>query len=356
MRRICVFNGDMSRGGGTERMTQILANGLAKFPEYKVIVISLSGKDTRPFYPLNDNVDLFYLNISGNFCIFKVIYRMYSLLRQLSIDIVINVDVVLGIYTFPLKILGKKVKIVSWEMFSVCNDLGISWIRQIRQLALWLSDYYVCLTENDCKELKRMYSVKIPLICIYNPYIGYRSAYNDLSSKNIITVGNFYKTKGFDLAVLVAEKLFIKHPDWKWYFYGDGIELSNIIRMVKDRNLENNIIFGGRISGKDIICKYEQASIYVMTSRSEGFGLVLLEAMAKRLPVIAFDVPFGPREIIKDKINGELIPAFDINIMSDSLDRLISNKELRKSYSNHSQDDMNRFSLDKFIERWKSIL
>ena len=98
---ICIFNGDMSRGGGTERITQILANGLSEQAQYIIYVLNLNNESGKCFYPLNENVHFVVLNSVG---IKNKIIELRHFLKKENIDILINVDVMLGIYSLPATI------------------------------------------------------------------------------------------------------------------------------------------------------------------------------------------------------------------------------------------------------------
>ena len=343
----------MSRGGGTERMTQILSSLLSSLPEFSVYVTSLRPC-SKPYYKLNDNIKFQTLNLS-KIPILSSIWQLYKIQKRNSIDIIINVDTFLSIYTIPLKIFSRKLKVISWEMFNLANDMGITWSHQLRQFALRWGDYYICQTYKDLLDFKSTFDIKKPITYIYNPceYTTCASNY-DISSKRIVTAGNFFKTKGYDLATEVAKLVLPKHQDWQWYFYGDGVELENVKSIIKKYNLEKQVVFAGRTN--DISEIYRNASIYVMTSRLEGFGLVLVEAKSYNLPTIAFDCPSGPREIIENNISGFLIPAFKIQEMADKLDFLISNNSIRLEFSKNATKNLHKFSISTFLSTWTDII
>lgn len=351
MKNICILNGDMSRGGGTERMTQLLANLLVEKSEYNVIVLSLNNLSGKIFFQLDKRVQVATLKPGG---LIKKIYDLYRFTKKNQIDILINVDVMLGIYSLPAKILNKNLKLIAWEMFNIRNDIGSKHTKIIRQICLLFSSYYVCLTKADMNAFQNEMRIRCPITYIYNP-IDYDDTYGGYSieSKKIITAGHFFYTKGFDLAVEVAKNVFDKHPDWIWEFYGDGIELEKVKLLAKKYNLTDNIVFRGRT--KEILAAYKQSSMYIMTSRTEGFGLVLTEAKSCNLPTIAFDVEFGPGEIIEDGISGYLIKPFDCKYMAEKICYLIENPTIRMQFSSHAKDNLEQFSVENFSKAWESV-
>lgn len=105
----------------------------------------------------------------------------------------------------------------------------------------------------------------------------------------------------------------------------------------------------------DIYSVYTNYSILVMTSEFEGFPMSLLEGMCNGLPMVSFDVPTGPNEIIQDGHNGYLIKPFDINSMADSLSHLIDNKMIRKNFSKNNKEFTSDFGLKLIISKWISL-
>lgn len=356
MKNICFLCGDITRGGGTEKVTEILSRELSK--KHNVFVLSLNKGNEKLFFNFSSAVHLNFIN-EGVFKnkylqIIQQAYLINSYCRENQISTLINVDVVLFAYSFLTKLLNQKLNLISWEQFCIKNDLGFKKSLFLRKIALRYSDYYVCLTKSDVLEIKKNMKVKSNLISIYNPFLFSGKVDYDNRKKIIVTVGNFFSVKGFDLAVLAAEKVFARNPEWKWYFCGDGLEFEKIRMLIREKKLENKIVLTGRL--KNVSDILNTASIYVMTSRSEGFGMVLLEAKAASLPVIAFDVPYGPREIINDKINGYLIKPFEINVMAEAINNLIEDKELRYEFANQSCSNMQQFDISETIKKWNEII
>lgn len=150
---ILILDGDMSRGGGTERMTRILSSLLSDKSYYSIFVVSLNPC-VKSYYELDEKIRFISLH-KGSVPILSSIWQLYRLTKEFRIDIIINVDSFLSIYTIPLKLICWKLKIVSWEMFNIENNLGIKWSNQLRQFALRWSDYYICLTQKDLFAFKK---------------------------------------------------------------------------------------------------------------------------------------------------------------------------------------------------------
>ena len=349
--KVCIFNGDMSRGGGTERITQLLANALAEDENYDVWVMNCRNDKGNSYYPLSDRVCMETL---PNVSFLKKIKALRKFLKGNQIDVIINVDVMLGMYSFPATF-GVKTRVIAWEMFNISNDIGSKHTKTIRKLSLRCGAYYVNQTKGDMEAFLKVYKVRCPITYIYNPcakneeYIDY-----DRCSKTIMTAGHFFYTKGYDLALEAAKFVFDKHPDWQWRFIGDGAHFDSLKMKATEYGLENNVVFAGRTN--QIAEEYKKAALYVMTSRTEGFGLVLTEAKSYNLPTIAFDVDFGPREIIEHEKSGYLVKAFDVEHMAKCICELIENEEKRVLFASHAKDNLGTFSQENFVRAWKNIL
>ena len=349
--KVCIFNGNMSRGGGTERITQILANALVQETDYEVYVLSCNNESGTSYYPLDERVQMDTL---PNVSLLKKISALRKFLKRNQIGVIINVDVMLGIYSLPATF-GIKTKVIAWEMFNISNDIGSKHTKTVRKLSLRHCAYYINQTKGDMDAFLAAFKVRCPIAYIYNPceanetYTDY-----DKQSKIIMTAGHFFYTKGYDLALEVAKLVFNKHPDWQWRFIGDGTHFESLKAKSSEYGLDNNVIFAGRTN--QISEEYKKASLYVMTSRTEGFGLVLTEAKSYNLPTLAFDVDFGPREIIEHEKSGYLVKAFDIERMAECICELIENEEKRVEFSNCAKENLDTFSKQSFVNNWIALL
>lgn len=357
MKTICFFEGDMSRGGGTERMTAIVANELASINKYNILIISLYNKNNISYFTLNNKVKHISLHSHPNaskFSILKSIVTLKDILKINKVDVLINVDVMLGIFSIPA-ILFSKIKLISWEHFNYLDDIGSRYTNYLRKISIFFCKKYIVLTDQDEIKFKQnnRFSNKITRIyntCIYDKdYIDY-----NVQSKIIISAGNMFNIKGFDMVVEIGKIVFDKHPDWKWYIYGDGVELNKIQTKIKNYKLDENIVIKSRT--QEIERAYRESSIYVLTSRMESFGLVLLEAQSNNLPVVSFDIPSGPSEIIENNINGFLIKPFNVNDMAQKICILIEDENKRKYFSQHAKKNIYKFDIENVISQWQQII
>ena len=174
--------------------------------------------------------------------------------------------------------------------------------------------------------------------------------------KTVVAVGRISAVKRFDLLVQEFAALHEKVPDWKLRIIGDGEDRESLERLISDKKAEDYIILAGRKNGEEVTAEMLHASIYAMTSESEGFPFVLLEAQSCALPLIAFDVRVGPGFFIRDGQNGFLIPEGNTLLFEEKLIELMEDSELREKMGSQSLEDVQAFSKERVAEKWYSVI
>lgn len=343
---VCFYGGFSA--GGTEKAAFLLANRL-KQDGYTVFLVN--ARNDAPTFTL-DSIKLDYLPITN---IPKRIMWLARYLRKNKIDILISVEAMCGIITFPAAKIAK-CKHIIWEHANYFQNQGSKYIQKIRQIELLFADAYVVLTKQDQMNFKNHFKIKTKLLQIYNiaEYISCNCSY-DIHSKTIISAGHIRKIKNFSVIPEIGKIIFVRHPDWTWEIYGTptGDEYEKIKKKIIEYKLENNVLFKGR--NNNLPSVYSHSSIYVMTSLQEGLPMVLLEAKACKLPIVSFDIQTGPNEIVEDGINGYLVPPFNIKLMADKINDLIENADLRQSMSDHAQMKIEQFDKDVIANQWISL-
>src|SRR5690606_20540900 len=161
------------------------------------------------------------------------------------------------------------------------------------------------------------------------PFVAEKTS--SLTEKRIIAAGRLTHQKGFDILIDIYEKVYQQAPDWELNIFGEGEDREHLQEKITRKGLEKYIKLCGSV--KNISENYQKSSIFVLSSRWESFGLVLIEAMNHGLPSISFDCD-GPKNIITDGKNGFLIPKFDIKLFSEKLLSLMQDSELRNKIGN----------------------
>ena len=171
---------------------------------------------------------------------------------------------------------------------------------------------------------------------------------------NLIAMGRLTRQKGFDLLLTAFSNLASRLPDWHLTILGEGDDRPMLEHAIEQIGLRERIHLPGRVSEPTIVISH--GDLVVLSSRYEGFGMALAEAMAIGLPVVSFDCPSGPSDIIRNNIDGVLVPPGDIGALTSALARLMEDESLRKELANHAPDILERFSQDRVIALWQSLI
>ncbi|MFA3760008.1 glycosyltransferase family 4 protein [Yersinia sp. 2466 StPb PI] len=355
MKVIAFFGGDISLTGGTERVSLALANYLVK-DGYRVIIISLSG-NASPFFHADERikiVSLFDKKKRFSLAYLSVVFRLRRILIDESIDVLIDVDTMLALFS-TTALLGTKKKHISWEHFNYKNDLNIKSRKLARKVAAKYADAVVTLTEKDRQYWLEENKYPERIISIPNPLpFDVKDKLIKKNSKNVLALGRFTYQKGFDLLIDIWAKVQEENRDWKLIIAGDGEDKQFLLDKIKRLNLKNIELLPTTPYVREL---YNQSNIYVMTSRFEGFPMVLLEAKASGLPIIAYDCDTGPSELITDYEDGFIIPFDDSDKFVKQLLILINNEELRETMSIKSLENAEQYRIESTIgNKWKNLI
>ncbi|ENX25307.1 hypothetical protein F891_03380 [Acinetobacter sp. CIP 101966] len=357
MKKICFLIGNLNNSGGTERVTTLIANALAK-KNYQVSILSLAD-GRQSFFELEPDIKTYSLypeKISFKKKFLGAVWRIRRFVTQNQIDILVVVDSISCVFTVPA-LFGLKVKHICWEHFNFKVNLGVKYRDIGRKWAAKYCDYVVTLTKRD-KELweQGIKNIKAKIIPIANPSpFEVQENISSLDYKTILCVGRLTYQKGFDLLITAWARVAQQVPDWKIVIVGSGEDEQMLKQMAKSLGVDDSIIFAGQ--QKNMSTFYRQASFFCMSSRFEGLPMVLLEAQSYGLPIVAFDCDTGPAEIVQHNINGLLVESGNINGLTNSLLELIhlSNIQYEKMSSNAVENSV-RYSVNPILKQWLSII
>lgn len=354
MKKVLFFLTDVTNGGGVQRVTSVITNNLSE--DIDITILSLFSSNDIPVFEFNSNIHINSL-FKEQFDLKKNMFKVIKSLRKYfksnqDFDILISDGI--GLSTFLMfGSIGLNVERIAWEhqCYLFGKKFGLEWLG--KQIAGHFFDKIITITKRDF-ELYSSKHFKAKIYQIYNPNEIRKKKSADLSKKRIISVGSLNSQKGFDFAIEIAKRIFSFHPDWTWDIWGTGKDKDILLSLINQYRLLDNVYLKGYNS--NIYDEYENYSIYAMTSRHEGLGMVLLEASSVGLPMISFDINCGPNEIIIDNESGYLIESFDLDSYSKKIMKMMSDENLREALSRVSKLEKKEFSLDYVIRSWKNIL
>lgn len=169
----------------------------------------------------------------------------------------------------------------------------------------------------------------------------------------LLAVGRLDEQKGFDWLVEVFSNLAHKHSNWDLIILGEGSLRTILEKQVRESGLEKRIFLPGRVG--NLSEWYESADLFVMSSRYEGFGNTLVEAMAYGLPAVSFDCDAGPRDIINHGLNGLLVPPCDLVALTSTLDNIMRDDALRLRLAERTADVREQFSMKGIASLWEQL-
>ncbi|WP_428855904.1 glycosyltransferase family 4 protein [Bifidobacterium dentium] len=350
------FSGDITRSGGTENVSIMIANELLARTYYEISFVSLFEEHDSPFFSIDPSIRRFELYPTvthGMQHYFDTCRRLRNIVDNQHIDVLIDIDGILDMYSLPVKH-STGVKVVSWEHFNYLQNPGVPYRKLTRRWAARRADAIVTLTETDRKLYEGNLKLKCPIMAIANPMGTPTEVSYDADSRLILSSGRLTYQKGFDLLVKVASKVLPNHPDWQWMVLGEGEDRPVLEQMIHDASLDNQLVLEGRVDDMDSY--YRRSAMFVMTSRFEGLPMVLLEAKAHRLPLISFDCPTGPSEVIEDGVNGAVVPLGDIDTMAATINTLIDDRAKRVEYSSMSGSNAERYDMATIFDGWRWLL
>lgn len=344
----------LAQAAGTERVTSIIANELVK-RGFKVDLFIVRNEG-KPFFYLAPEINLHYLSQERNTNIYLHypvnVYRIRKLLVSRKIDIIIDVCSAMSLMSIPAT-LFTKAKVITWEHFNANVNWNPITSPAARKLAAALSYKIVTLTQADSEVFQKRYKAKNTTV-IPNPITIRIDSKTDLKSKTVLAVGRFEHQKGFDMLLQAWKHCRCKEFGWKLKIVGSGSLKEELEKQIYADKISDTVELQNPV--EDVSSLYRDASLFVMSSRFEGLPLVLIEAMAMGLPIVSFDCETGPRDIVKDRVTGRLLPAFDIVAMSKTIDELTSNQALLEEYSINSITYSKKFDINPIIVSWEKLI
>lgn len=360
MKKLLYITNGINGAGGLERVLSVKASYLAEHYNYDVTILSLNNNDTNPFYVFSNKIKFVSIDVSGNVLKYSRAYLkgIRAQVNTIQPDIICVCDDGLKAFFIP-QFLKTKVPIIyerhvskEIEMNENFNLFKRTSIKIKWMLMNWLAPYFssfIVLTNGNINEWKSLKNIQV----IPNPLSFYPEQASTLQNKKVIAVGKQGYQKGYDRLLPAWKKVVEKYPNWHLEIYGTIAPEMKLAEKAQTLQIDKNIHFYSPI--KEIKSKYTEASIYVMPSRFEGFGMVLIEAMACGLPCVSFDCPHGPADIITHGEDGLLVPNGDVEQLAKSLIDIMEQEHRRQAMGITAKENVKRYLPEKIMPQWDDL-
>ncbi len=360
--------------GGIERVLSLKANYFADQFGYDITIILTEGKDKTMFYPLSNKVKV--INLDINFeelwtCsflkkIFVYLKKQHLFKKSLTAELMrIRPDITISLLRREINFItsvkdgSKKVGELHINRKNYRNfEEGRFNIFKLLFSKLWMYslvkklkklERLVVLTDYDRLAWKELDNV----VTIPNPLSISPSKMSPQTEKRVIAVGRYCHEKGYDFLLSAWSKVQTECPDWQLVIFGDG-NRAEYEQLIERLNIDRTRCkLNARTS--DVNSEYVHSSLAVCSSRFEGFGLVIVEAMACGLPVVSFDCPWGPRSIIDNGNDGVLVENGNIDELAINMVKLMKNPETRIEMANRAVQNVHRYEIGQIAMLWKSL-
>lgn len=356
--------------GGTERNVVNLVNNINR--ERYVLSLVLGKAEGDFIKEVNKDIPIISLDASHSL---SLLFKLVKYFKNQKPDIFVSAFSRINIVCLSAKILSRaKVKIIITEhsVFSMLSVIAKSFWRRlfarffmpaIGSLIYPKADSIICVSKGIANDLLKIVGCKEKTKVIYNPVID--GKIYDLAEKTvshiwfsdpkipvIIAVGRLVECKNYP-GLFKSFDLVIKSHLAKLVILGAGPEVKKLTALVEKMNLSQHITFLGF---QENPFKYmKKASVFVLSSLQEGFGNVIIEAMACGTPVVSTNCPGGPGEIIENMKNGILVPVGDEKSMAAAILSILNDKSLAKSFSIQGQKRAEFFSIKKSVGKYEEI-
>lgn len=357
MTKLLFITTNLQGSGGVSRVLSVKLNYLIQTFGYNIHVITTNNRFDTFFYEYNKKIVFHKIDIkSFGFCyFFKYKRRLQNIVNNVEPDFIINCDN--GFKGNLLPYIVKSKALLIYERHC-SRKISSSKLKESikNRVANFILDrsfkYYgvfVVLNHEDKNDWKTNNIKVIPNpLCLKPPL-------KKLQEKNKIAlaVGRQSIEKQYDVLLKIWQKVAVDYPDWTLKIYGESDKDNSLIKFAERLKLEKYVEFYPPT--KNISEVYQNASMLLNTSSSEAFGLVIIEAMAYGLPVIAFNNASGPKVLIENDLNGFLITNYDIDAYTSKIELLIKDEVLRGKLSKNAKETARKFDIEVVMKQWHEL-
>jgi GalNAc-alpha-(1->4)-GalNAc-alpha-(1->3)-diNAcBac-PP-undecaprenol alpha-1,4-N-acetyl-D-galactosaminyltransferase len=350
--------------GGAERVVSLLAQGFVD-RGYLVHVISLSHASTD-FYPMPSGVTVTSLDVLGasknplhaiqsNFDRF---FKLRQAIVRTQPDRIITHLSQTNILSI-LAMIGSGIPVYVTEHCDAERSAVNSIWEKLRRWVYPWATQVVSVSEGVDRGFQYLSPDKRTVL--YNPVVPQRSQGDlpnipgaDPDRPWVVTMGRLRSQKGYDLLIPAFARLADRYPDWQLIIMGEGSDRESLETMRDGLGLRDRVLMPGTVRNTSAVL--QQAELFVMASRFEGFPMAHCEAMSSGLPIVSTDCESGPREIIRQNVDGLLVETGNVDAIAAGMETLMSNHMLRKQFATRAPDVLDRFGIDKIISQWEMLM
>lgn len=353
--------------GGLEKVLSEKANWFADVYGYEVFILTTEQKSLPPCYTLSTKVVLLDLGIdyyrkSSYFHPKNLIkapshfLKWKKAIKKIGPDVLISCNYAFDFYWIPFffKSIPKLKEFHSSRYFE----------NQLRKQCGFIKRWHFKLNDFIESKFTRLVVLNPDEVSFYptnnvvvipNPVKKVTEKTASLTAKRAIAAGRVFPVKGFDVMISVWREVVNFCPDWELHIYGDGDEdyLKHLNQAISVSNLNNHVFI--HAATKTLDQEMLQSSLYLMTSKTECYPMVLIEALSLGLPVVSFDCPTGPRHIVKNQITGFVTPYEEVKLIAQQVIVLIQNDALRKQLGSNAVVDAISFQPDHVMPLWNAL-
>lgn len=343
--------------GGAERVISLLANHWVEQGR-RVTVVAFDSPSSEPYFATDRRVTVHQLGIKTGqnrktlaaLNVKKRIGALRAILRETSPDLIVSFLTKVNVVTL-IAARGLSIPIIVSERNNPARQgFGRIWTT-LRNLLYPQASRLVVMTKTALGSYPRFGNLKAEVIP--NPVVIPPTQKASRTGRRIVATGRLVEQKGFDLLLQAFAKIASEFPEWTLVIRGEGA----LRKTLEDQR--HSLGLDGRVSMPGVTARpgewVEEADVFVFSSRYEGWGNVLTEAMAGGVPVISFDCPFGPREQISNNENGLLVPSEDIDALANAMRRMLGDEQLRQRLGNAGRISSQRFSVEAVMKIWDRV-